>query len=224
MSILLVQHDSAEGVALVNVLELAGFTITAALDGEEAGSIDAVAFDVVAIGSKRAVSERVALCQRLRREGYLGAIVTVGVSPRDVAPLLDAGADDFVLAPVQPAELVARVRMALGRVVTRARYRWGPLEIDRVHRTTLLRGSPLSLTAREYGLLASLMEAGGEVVSRADLLSKIWARDEDPVSNLVEVHLSRLRDKLGTDASLIETVRGAGYRLRRPAGQPRHGG
>jgi DNA-binding response OmpR family regulator len=63
-------------------------------------------------------------------------------------------------------------------------------------------------------LLSYLVEARGEVVSRADLLSRVWARDEEPGSNLVEVHLSRLRDKLGADADVIETVRRAGYRLR----------
>jgi two-component system OmpR family response regulator len=106
--------------------------------------------------------------------------------------------------------------MSLRRVVARSRSRWGPLEIDRVHRTTSVRGRAAQLTAREYALLACLLDAGGEVVSRSDLLAKAWSREDDPGSNLVEVHLSRLRDKLGADAALIETVRRAGYRLRRP--------
>jgi DNA-binding response OmpR family regulator len=88
------------------------------------------------------------------------------------------------------------------------------LDIDRAHGTALLRGQPLRLTSREYAMLTCLVEAAGEIVSRNDLLARVWQREEDASSNLVEVHLSRLRDKLGDDASIIETVRRAGYRLR----------
>ena len=88
------------------------------------------------------------------------------------------------------------------------------MEIDRVQRSVRLRGRVLVLTAREYAVLTCLVEAAGDVVSRAELISKVWGRG-DPGSNLVEVHLSRLRDKLGEDAGVIETVRRAGYRLRR---------
>jgi DNA-binding response OmpR family regulator len=154
-------------------------------------------------------------CQRLRAEGHLGAIVVLSAKANEAVGLIDAGADDFVVPPIEGSELVARVQGALRRAVTRARSRWGSVEIDRVHRAAYLRGQLLPLTSREYALLSSLLEAGGDVVSRADLLSKVWGRDEDPGSNLVEVHLSRLRDKLGMDAELIETVRRAGYRLRR---------
>jgi DNA-binding response OmpR family regulator len=75
------------------------------------------------------------------------------------------------------------------------------------------------LTSREYALLGCLVEAAGKALSRADLLSKVWGLDADPGSNLVEVHLSRLRDKFGADAAMIETVRRAGYRLRREGGR-----
>jgi DNA-binding response OmpR family regulator len=215
MSILLVQHDAAEAAALTHVLEQAGFRVTVALDSGDRELGDAAAYDVVAIGGRRALGERLELCRRLRAEGYLGAIVALGADANDLPALLEAGTDDFVVAPLQASEVIARVQMALRRVVAGARARWGPVEVDRVHRAVLLRGRVLPLTAREYALLSCLLEAGGEVVSRADLLSKVWAREDDPGTNLVEVHLSRLRDKLGADAAMIETVRRAGYRLRR---------
>ena len=79
----------------------------------------------------------------------------------------------------------------------------------------MTRRSLLTLTAREYGLLECLAVASGEMVSRAELLARVWSHGGGRRSNLVEVHLSRLRDKLGADASMIETVRRAGYRLRR---------
>jgi DNA-binding response OmpR family regulator len=215
VSVLLVQHDSAEAEALAATLEQAGYRVKVEQGGAEPEPVDAAAYDVVAIGAQRSADDGVRLCERLRAEGYLGAIVVIGVEASQVAAHVDAGADDFVVAPVKQQELVARVAMARGRVVARARSRWGPVEIDRVHRTTSLRGHALPLTAREYALLECLLEAGGEVVSRTELHSKVWARDEDPGSNLVEVHLSRLRDKLGTEAGMIETVRRAGYRMRR---------
>jgi DNA-binding response OmpR family regulator len=214
VSVLIVQPDGAEARALVAVLDEAGFHVSIESAVDQVTLTDDV-FDVVVIGAGARLEDQAGLCRRLRSEGYLGAIIALSVSAPEVPGLVDAGADDFVVAPIQPLELVARVRMALRRVVTRARSRWGPLEVDRFHRKASLQGKELSLTAREYALLACLLAAGGELVPRAELLAKVWGRDEDPGSNLVEVHLSRLRDKLGEAAAMIETVRRAGYRLRK---------
>lgn len=211
---LLLHHLGVEAAALAVTLQQAGFQVSVAGQGSEPSAADMAAFDVVALGMSGEPGDRVRVCERLRAEGYGGAVVVVGASPGDVEPLLDAGADDFVPAPVQEAELLARLRMARRRKGARARLRWGPVELELLHRTAALRGQALALTEREFGLLACLVDAGGEVVSRAELLSKVWERSEGHRSNLVEVHLSRLRDKLGSDAALIETVRGAGYRLR----------
>jgi two-component system OmpR family response regulator len=90
------------------------------------------------------------------------------------------------------------------------------MDVDRVSRILRLRGKSVPLTDRDVGLLACLIQAGGDVVSRATLRERVWHRTEDRGTNLVEVHLSRLREKLGEDGNVIETVRGAGYRLRRP--------
>jgi DNA-binding response OmpR family regulator len=215
VSILLLQHDAAQIAAIADVLQQAGFHVTVATHAAEPGSVAGAGFDVVVIGVAGSFEERLELCRCLRAEGHLAAVIALSAEASEAVALLEAGADDFVVPPVDGSELVARVQGALRRAVTRARCRWGFVEIDRVHRATYLRGQLLPLTGREYALLSSLVEAGGDVVSRADLLSKVWGRDEDPGSNLVEVHLSRLRDKLGMDAELIETVRRAGYRLRR---------
>ena len=214
LSVLIVNHDAAGAAALAAALEGAGFRASVRANSREPGPIDAAAFEMVAIGTADAPESRRELCAQLRAGGYAGTIVVLGASGDDVVTLLDAGADDFVAAPVQPADLLARIHVASRRGGGRGRVQWGPLELDGGHRTASLRGVALMLTRREYALLACLAEAGGNVVSRAELLSKIWEREEDPGSNLVEVHLSRLRDKLGDDASLVETVRRAGYRLR----------
>jgi DNA-binding response OmpR family regulator len=215
VSVLLVQHVEAEATVLGARLEEAGFRVTVDSDREGTVPCDVAAFDVIAIGTASGAEESARLSRRLRAEGYLGAIIAVSPDAADVPSLLDAGADDFVVAPIHASELVMRVRMALRRVVTRAHSHWGRIEIDRFNRRAYLRGTAVALTAREYELLACLLEAAGETMSRADLLTKVWGRDEDPGSNLVEVHLSRLRDKLGADASVIETVRRAGYRLKK---------
>jgi DNA-binding response OmpR family regulator len=223
VSILLIQHDATEAVALAKVLEQAGFQVTVALGRDVSELIDAAAPDVMVIGNDLELDYRVQLCMRLRVQGFLGAIVVLGAVTNEVAALVDAGADDFVLEPIQASEVVVRVQMALRRVVAQARWRWGPVEIDRVRRTCSLRGQMLTLTAREYALLSCLLEAGGEVMSRADLLSKVCGGAKTTLgSNLLEVHLSRLRDKLGADANMIETVRRAGYRLRPGAGRRSH--
>ncbi len=94
--------------------------------------------------------------------------------------------------------------------------RWGEIEVDRVARTATLRGRSLALTSREYALLVCLLDAAGAPVARADLLARVWGIAEDPGSNVLEVHVSRLRDKFGEDAVLFETIRKTGYRLRKP--------
>ncbi|MGO9833862.1 MAG: response regulator transcription factor [Polyangiaceae bacterium] len=213
MSVLLLQHDAVEASTLARALESEGFRVTVNSGIDVAARPDPSPFDVIVIGTAGELQARLALCHRLRVDGYRGAVVALSRDAKDPDQLVDAGADDFVAAPIQSSELVARVRAALRRAATRAT-RWGPLDIDRGHRTARLRGRPLSLTAREYALLVCLVEAGGNAVSRAQLVSKVWGR-HDPGSNLVEVHLSRLRDKLGEDAAIIETIRRAGYRLRR---------
>lgn len=91
---------------------------------------------------------------------------------------------------------------------------WGPVSIDRRRRTATIDGRPLSLTAREFDVLAMLVESAGETVPREELFRRIGERSV-PGSNVVEVYVRRLRTKLGEDAALVETVRGVGYRLRR---------
>ena len=211
MSVLFLHHEDAAARTLAPVLERAGYVVTTARD---ARSLELDDFDVVTLGPEGSEEERAATCRNLRARGYLGAIVALTADSTEVQALLDAGADELVVAPFEPAEVEVRVRVALRRAVTRSRSRWGPFEIDRVHRTVHLRGNLLTLTAREYALLACLLDAAGQPVARTELLRKIWGRDHDSASNMVQVHLSRLRDKLGADAALVETMRGAGYRLR----------
>jgi len=121
--------------------------------------------------------------------------------------------DDFVTSPYE--ELAARMRACVRRSSARPRLRWGGLELDRMTRSVRIGDAEITLSTRECELLACLIEEQGRVVSRATLRERVWQRTEDRGTNLVEVYLSRLREKLGEHAVVIETVWRAGYRLRR---------
>jgi len=208
--VLLVDQD-----ALAGPLERLGLGIAVASSLDDETLTDAAAFEGIILGVEGHLEESEGGCRRLREKGYVGAILAVCADVTEGEALLGAGADDFVRAPFEARELVTRIRACARRAASHFRLRWGPLELDRVHRVLQLRGRSIAMTARECDLLVCLIEAGGRAVSRTSLRATVLQGKEDKGSNLVEVHLSRLRDKLGEDAALIETVRRSGYRVRR---------
>jgi two-component system OmpR family response regulator len=131
---------------------------------------------------------------------------------------LQAGGDDYLVKPYAPSELVARVE-ALGRRpptdVPQTRLTVGELEMDLLARTVHRDGKKVDLQPREFRLLEFLMRHAGQVVTRTMLLEKVWDYHFDPQTNVIDVHVSRLRGKIDKDFSrpLLHTVRGAGYRL-----------
>jgi DNA-binding response OmpR family regulator len=213
LRILLIDHG-AEASPLAELLE-PSFRVTVESSLRDPLTDDVALFAAVVLGSNAALEDRAARCRQWREKGYAGVVVAVCVDVAEGETLLDAGADDFVTVPFETRELATRIRVSTRRAGPNAQLRWGPLELDRVHRVVRVQGRAIALTARESEMLACLIEAAGGVVSRATLRERVWQRKEDRGTNLVEVHLSRLRDKLGEDASLIETVRRAGYRIRR---------
>jgi two-component system, OmpR family, response regulator len=198
---------------LTGLLHPFGFQIAICL-AEMILSATVLRADVVIIGTPEKPEEQIRLIRQIRAVAYDGTIIGVVRARKEGASALDSGADDFVAVPVDANELAARIHAALRRHRVRWRTVWDGFELDRARRSASFRGKPLPLTPREYDLLSVLVKAAGTVVSRADLLAQVWGMEEDPGSNLVEVHLSRLRDKLGADARMVDTVRGAGYRLR----------
>jgi two-component system copper resistance phosphate regulon response regulator CusR len=133
---------------------------------------------------------------------------------RDVVSVLDVGADDYMTKPFRFEELLARVRARLRAHGTEEQtvLTAGGLRLDLRTRRARVDDREIDLTAREFALLETFMRHPGQVLSREQLLSHVWGYFFDPGTNLVNVYVSALRHKLGEDA--IQTVRGAGYRLR----------
>ena len=130
---------------------------------------------------------------------------------------LNAGADDYVVKPFSPREVVARVRALLRRAGVGEGIEVGALSLSLASRAATLRGQPLSLSRTEFDLLATLAQHPGLVWSRERLMERVWGPDYPSVTRVVDVHITSIRRKLGDDAespTFIETVRGLGYRFR----------
>jgi two-component system OmpR family response regulator len=216
MKVLVVEDNRKYARFLARALTEEGWVVDQVGDGPEAiEQIRAIPYDLVILDWMLPSMDGLAVCRETRRLGLRVPILMLTARtavPERIAGL-DAGADDYVPKPCDLGELLARARALARRSGSEMVLRLGPLLVDRVERRALVRGRRLDLAPREFLLLAHLMQAAGRVVSRAELLAKVWETSFDPGSNIVEVHVRRLREKLGDDASLIETVRGAGYRL-----------
>lgn len=152
------------------------------------------------------------LRQTVRGERQPVLMLTARVSERDKVYGLDAGSDDYLAKPFSSAELVARLRALLRRTEPLRVHRVGVLELDERQGTVSLGGEELTLTRREFELLAFLCASPGRVFSRTELLDRVWGEDFLGTERTVDQHIAQLRALVGAD--LIETVRGRGYRLK----------
>ncbi len=205
-------------------LERAGFRVAAAENGEQglerafAARPDAVVLDLMLPGLNG-----LEVLRELRGESTTRdlpvLVLTARAAEMDKLLGFDHGADDYVTKPFSPRELVARVRALLKRArpdrhaepVTQ-----GPLAVDPLAREARVDGRLLSLTPREFDLLAFFVRHPGRVLSREELLRKVWGYDYLGETRTVDVHVRRLRAKLGDRQRLIETVTGAGYKFITP--------
>lgn len=215
MRLLLVEDDRKLGPLLERALASNGYEVRLARSAQEARDASREAFDVAVLDWMLPDGDGLEVCTHLRREDFDGPIVflTARGETRERVHALDLGADDFVTKPFAMDELLARLRAVMRRGPRLALLDVGPLHVDLARRYAFVSGKLLELTEREFDLLAYLARRPGHAVAKADLVRDVWDAAE-VVPNVVEVHVSRLRDKLGEHAWLIETVRGAGYRLR----------
>lgn len=134
----------------------------------------------------------------------------------DTVAGLEGGANDYVSKPFQFAELLARIRLRIGDNSTTAEpgavLRDGDMALDLRSRRVEVAGTTIDLTSREFSLLEVFLRHRGQVLSREQILGHVWGYDFDPASNVVDVYVRALRNKIGVDR--VETIRGAGYRLR----------
>ena len=221
MRILIIEDDVDAAAAMAKGLQDAGHEsqhaedglvgLTAARDGQ---------FDVLVVDRMMPKLNGVQVVETLRREGdqtpvlFLSALGEVG----DRVDGLKAGADDYLVKPYAFAELIARVealsrRRETGSVSTILKV--GDLEMDLIGRNVHRAGTEIDLQPREFQLLEFLMRHANQSVTRTMLLEKVWEYHFDPQTNVIDVHISRLRAKIdkGFPRAMLQTVRGAGYRL-----------
>jgi len=163
------------------------------------------------------------VCREVRRDKRTHHIPMVMLTARaeeaDRVVGLEMGADDYVVKPFSPKELLARVRALFRRLERRdvdAPLSFGPLSLDPARHTVHWAGQPVHLTAKEFALLAALLEAEGRVLSRQQLLESVWGYSYAEGTRTVDVHVRRLREKLPELAPSILTVKALGYRLAAP--------
>jgi DNA-binding response OmpR family regulator len=218
VKVLILEDDQKLALFLARVLSEEGLAVDLCARGVHAiAQAKAGVYALVILDWMVPETDGLAVCREIRRAGGTAPILmlTARGELRERVLGLDAGADDYLVKPFELDEFVARVHALLRRAAGFAVLRCGDLEVDRVARRATLAGIGLTLTHREYALLLYLAQHADRIVKRSELLANVWDSRFDPGSNLVEVLISRLRDKLGDRAWMIETARGIGYRLLR---------
>lgn len=213
--ILLVEDDRKLGPLLVRVLSASGYAVLFRPRAAEAAAVRAAEIDLAVIDWMLPDGDGLAVCTHLRRDGFEGGILmlTARGETKDLVQALDQGVDDYLTKPFAMDELLARLRALLRRPPALSGFDLGEIHVDVARRNAFAGGRLLELTAREFDLLHFLVRQGGHPATKAELVEGVWdAAEVEP--NVVEVHVSRLRDKLGEHAWMIETIRGVGYRLR----------
>jgi two-component system, OmpR family, response regulator RegX3 len=218
MKILLVEDEESIAAPLTEGLRREGFTVERAATG--AAAIDAGPADCVLLDLRLPDLDGYEVCRALRARSDVPIImVTARGEEVDRVIGLELGADDYVPKPFGLRELVARIhavtRRAAGPSRRDAPVRIGELEIDVRARRARVAGRELALTAKEFDVLAALAADPGAVVTRQQLLERVWQTSWFGQTKTIDVHVGALRRKLG-DAAWIETVRGVGFRLREP--------
>jgi two-component system phosphate regulon response regulator PhoB len=223
----LVVDDEADIVALVAYhLAKSGYRVSTASSGPDA--LEAarrerpalIVLDLMLPGfSGYDVLEQLRASDATREIAVL--MLTARREEQDRIRGLSLGADDYLTKPFSPQELVLRVAAILRRVGAAGtnatdKLILGPLEIDTAAHTVRVQGEPVELTPTEFKLLLTLAERRGRVQARAHLLQTVWEAAPDIQTRTVDMHVQRLRAKLGVAGDLVETVRGFGYRLRAP--------
>jgi DNA-binding response OmpR family regulator len=220
MRVLVVEDQPKMRQLLCRGLQEGGYAVDAVTDGPSGlqqamdSAYDTIVLDVMLPGL-----DGFEVLRRLRAaERWTPVLMlTARDAVNDRVRGLDEGADDYLVKPFAFSELISRVRALIrrGGPSRPAVLRCGPLVLDPATRTTCVAGTPVSLSPREFALLEMLLHRGGAVVTRTELLDSVWDSSYEGVSNVVDVYVRSLREKIDRrfGVQLIHTVRGAGYRV-----------
>ena len=216
MRILLVEDDPQLGDGLTIGLRQSGFAVDWLKDGHSADiALQSECFDllVLDLGLPRLSGMEVLSRARNRGQHLPILILTARDETGDKVSGLDAGADDYLVKPIDLDELTARIRALTRRSAGRAAplLTYGEISLDPAAHSVSLAGRPVELSSREFSLLQMLLENTGRVLTRSQLEQSLYGWRDEPESNALEVHIHHLRKKLGSD--LIRTLRGVGYTI-----------
>jgi len=222
MRILIIEDDTETAAYLGKALREAGHVTEHAGDGESgAVMVGEGGYDVIVADRMLPKRDGLSIIEDLRKRGDHTPVLVLSALGQvdDRVTGLRAGGDDYLAKPYAFSEFLARVE-ALGRRrrpgITDTVYKVGDLELDRLSHAVMRSGQTIPLQPREFRLLEYLMKNAGQVVTRTMLLENVWDYHFDPQTNVIDVHISRLRGKIdkGFGEPLLHTVRGAGYMIR----------
>lgn len=219
MRILVVEDEVKIANSLEKGLRAEGYIVDIAYDGDEAATlVDANAYDLVLLDWMiPGRFDGQGLIKQWRADHHQMPILmlTAKAAIGDRVEGLDSGADDYVPKPFSFDELLARVRALLRRPQehTGTILESGPLKLDGISKEITVKGKPVHLTAKEFQLLEYLLHHKGEVLSKDQLLDHVWADEERVQHNTVETFIANVRKKIGAGDSIIQTVRGYGYKI-----------
>jgi two-component system copper resistance phosphate regulon response regulator CusR len=221
MRILLIEDEKKTAAFLEKGLREAGFTVEVARDGEKGLEMArGSAFDLLIVDVMLPKKDGWGVVSELRKSGVRTPILflTARDDVSDRVKGLEMGGDDYLVKPFAFSELMARVRSLLRRSSAPSddQLRVADLEIDTQRNKAVRGGVALNLTPKEFLLLAHLVRAGGEVVSRAEIIAHVWDINFVPDTNVVDVVVRRMRSKLDDpfEVKLVQTIRGVGYAIK----------
>lgn len=222
MRILVIEDDKETASYLIKALGEAGHVADQANDGQAGYDMaTAEAYDVLVVDRMLPKRDGLSLISDLRAAGHQTPVLVLSALGQvdDRVAGLRAGGDDYLPKPYAFSELLARVEVLGRRSMPKEAetvYTVADLELDRLARKVHRGGTPITLQPREFRLLEYMMKHAGTVVTRTMLLEKVWDYHFDPQTNVIDVHMSRLRAKIdkGFERPLLHTVRGSGYVMR----------
>jgi heavy metal response regulator len=221
MRVLVVEDNSDMGAYIQQGLREHGFAVDLVADGSQGLDFAATGvYDLLILDRMLPVCDGLDLLRMVRARGVMtpAIFLTARAAVNDRIEGLDGGADDYLIKPFSFAELLARIRVVLRRGAETGSpvLQVADLRLDPIARTVERSGRRIDLSAKQFALLDYLMRHAGQVVSRTMILEHVWDFEFDALTNVVDVHINRLRNKVDRDFDkpLIHTLRGVGYVLR----------